>query len=388
MSNCKTIAVCNQKGGVGKTTTTVNLGVGLAMQGKKVLLIDADPQGDLTTCLGWQDTDGLGITLATKLTDVINETMTDPMVGILHHEEGVDLVPANLELSAMEFNLVNAMSRETTLKNYLSQVKNRYDYVIIDCMPSLGMVTLNALSAADSVIIPVQAQYLPAKGMTQLVQTISKVKKYINPDIKIDGILLTLVDSRTNLATPKVDEIKPVKKESFKDVDTEPAKAVAYQKIPDKPVMTPEAAAYPKLKKMKAELDNQNNLIFQAEQQRGNLEIELSDLKRLAKITRKAELQRKIDEKTDYIKQLKIGLSNMVSRYGYENMNEFLLTLKESKAAYEIYQQAVDNWNKSSDQLEIVFDEAVTIYEKLAKLKEDTTHSQQYSYKQKKDRTR
>ena len=185
MSNCKTIAVCNQKGGVGKTTTTVNLGVGLAMQGKKVLLIDADPQGDLTTCLGWQDTDGLGITLATKLTDVINETMTDPMVGILHHEEGVDLVPANLELSAMEFNLVNAMSRETTLKNYLSQVKNRYDYVIIDCMPSLGMVTLNALSAADSVIIPVQAQYLPAKGMTQLVQTISKVKKYINPDIKI-----------------------------------------------------------------------------------------------------------------------------------------------------------------------------------------------------------
>mgnify|MGYP000966701739 FL=1 len=140
MSNCKTISVCNQKGGVGKTTTTVNLGVGLAMQGKKVLLIDADPQGDLTTCLGWQDTDGLGITLATKLTDVINETMTDPMVGILHHEEGVDLVPANLELSAMEFNLVNAMSRETTLKNYLSQVKNRYDYVIIDCMPSLGMV--------------------------------------------------------------------------------------------------------------------------------------------------------------------------------------------------------------------------------------------------------
>ena len=208
MSNCKTISVCNQKGGVGKTTTTVNLGVGLAMQGKKVLLIDADPQGDLTTCLGWQDTDGLGITLATKLTDVINETMTDPMVGILHHEEGVDLVPANLELSAMEFNLVNAMSRETTLKNYLSQVKNRYDYVIIDCMPSLGMVTLNALSAADSVIIPVQAQYLPAKGMTQLVQTISKVKKYINPDIKIDGMLLTLVDSRTNLAKSTVEALR------------------------------------------------------------------------------------------------------------------------------------------------------------------------------------
>ena len=169
---------------------------------------------------------------------------------------------------------------------------------------------------------------------------------------------------------------------------TEPYKSVIPPKTSDKPVMTPEAAAYLKLKKIKAELDKQNNLIFQAEQQRGNLEIELSDLKGLAKITRKAELQRKIEEKTDYINRLKIGLSNMVSRYGYENMNEFLLTLKESKAAYEIYQQAVDNWNKSNDQLEIVFDEAETIYEKLDKLKKDTTHSQQYSYKQKKDRTR
>ena len=176
MSNCKTIAICNQKGGVGKTTTTVNLGVGLAMQGKNVLLKDADPQVDLPNCLGWRDTANMRITLATKLTDVISETMNAPTDGNLHHEEGVDLLPANLELSAMDYNLRNAMSRETTLRNYLSQVKDRYEFVLIDCMPSLSMVTLNALSAADSVIIPVQAQYLPAKGMTQLVQTISRVK--------------------------------------------------------------------------------------------------------------------------------------------------------------------------------------------------------------------
>ena len=178
------------------------------MQGKKVLLIDADPQGDLTTCLGWKDTDNLGITLATKLTDVINETMNDPTVGILHHDEGVDLVPANLELSAMEFNLVNAMSRETALRNYLSEVKDKYDYILIDCMPSLGMVTINALSAADSVIIPVQAQYLPAKGMTQLLQTVSKVKRQINPDLQIEGILLTLVDNRTNLSRSTATALK------------------------------------------------------------------------------------------------------------------------------------------------------------------------------------
>ncbi len=204
----KIIAIANQKGGTAKTTSTVNLGIGLANQGKRVLLVDADPQGDLTTALGWADADNLSVTLTTQMERIIRDELYDCHEGILHHDEGVDLVPTNIELSGMEITLVNAMSREFTLKNYLSELKKEYDYILIDCMPSLGMLTINALAAADSVIIPVQAHYLPLKGMTQLMKTIGRVKRQINPSLKVDGVLLTLADMRTNLARATAESLK------------------------------------------------------------------------------------------------------------------------------------------------------------------------------------
>ena len=173
-----------------------------------MLLIDADPQGDLTTCLGWQDQDSLPTTLATVMEKVIRDEPFTTDEGIMHHIEGVDLMPANIELSALEMSLVTAMSREFTLRTYVNEAKKHYDVVLIDCMPSLGMITINALAAADSVIIPVQAHYLPAKGMTQLMKTINKVKRQINPALKVDGVLLTLVDGRTNLARQTADTLR------------------------------------------------------------------------------------------------------------------------------------------------------------------------------------
>ena len=204
----KTIALANQKGGVGKTTTAASLGIGLSRQGKKVLLIDADAQGNLTQMLGWPQPDELSPTLSTLMEKIIAEQSIAPGEGILHHSSGVHLVPANIELSALEVTLVNTMSRETVLRQYLSTVADCYDYALIDCMPSLGMITINALAAADSVIIPVQAHYLPAKGMTQLMRTIGKVKRQINPSLKVDGVLLTLVDGRTNLAKQTAETLR------------------------------------------------------------------------------------------------------------------------------------------------------------------------------------
>ncbi len=200
MSKATVMAVVNQKGGTGKTTTCENLGIGLAREGKRVLLVDTDPQGSLTIALGNARPDDLQVTLTDLMEKVMQEKTIAPGEGILTHEEGVDLVPANITLSGLEVAMVNAMSRETILKQYLETVKGRYDFILLDCMPSLGMLTVNALAASDQVLIPVQANYLSAKGLEQLLQTVNKVKRQINPKLKIEGILLTMVDARTTYA--------------------------------------------------------------------------------------------------------------------------------------------------------------------------------------------
>ena len=208
MRNCKVIAVTNQKGGVGKTTTTENVAIGLARNGCNVLIVDFDPQGDLTSCLGWKNNDSLEHSVSSMLDDYINDSDIDYESLILHHEEHVDLIPANIELADFEMRLVSVINREQTLSNCIEPLRHQYDYIFIDCPPSLGMLTVNALSAADEVLIPVQTQYLPAKGMTKLLQTVGKVQRKINSNLKITGIVMTLADLNTNLTKSTIETIR------------------------------------------------------------------------------------------------------------------------------------------------------------------------------------
>lgn len=217
---CKVIAICNQKGGVSKTTTTVNLGVGMVREGKRVLVIDADPQGNLSQSLGIENPDELEIALPTIMEQIIMDEEFDVSEGIIHHVEGIDLMPCNIDLSGVDVSLVNAMSREFVLKTYVDCMREYYDYILIDCMPSLGMITVNALTASDSVLIPVQAAYLPVKGLEQLITTIFRVRKHLNPGIQFEGILISMLNARTNYAKDIIELITEYYGESIPIFDS------------------------------------------------------------------------------------------------------------------------------------------------------------------------
>ncbi len=194
----KVISIVNQKGGVGKTTTSINLGIGLVNKGKKVLIIDSDPQGSATASLGIDIPDDLEVTLYTIIRKIMNGEEIKENEGILKHEEGVEFLPGNIELSAIQMDMISRISRERILKDYIDTIRNKYDYILIDCMPSLDMLTINALTASDSVIIPVEPSFLPVKGLEQLVKTIFEVKKQLNKTLNIDGILLSKAKTTTN----------------------------------------------------------------------------------------------------------------------------------------------------------------------------------------------
>ena len=204
----RVISVANQKGGVGKTAVAGNLGVGLARNKKKVLVIDADPQGNLTSSLGIDNVDELENTLASFMEREINENQIAPEEYILHNEEGVDIMPCNIKLAGMDYMIMNAFSREHLLEAFVSQVKETYDYIIIDCSPSLNLVTVNVLTAADSVIIPVEASYLSMTGLQQLLTTIGSTKRKLNKKLEIEGIVINKVNTRTNHERDIIDKLR------------------------------------------------------------------------------------------------------------------------------------------------------------------------------------
>lgn len=210
MQTAKTIVVCNQKGGVGKTVTSMCLGVTLGRQGAKVLLCDFDAQGNLTKGLGFADRQKYQYSIKDALLNTVNEDVSSWHDYMLPTYECVDLLPANISLAGTDLQIASVMSRETIFKRFLSEPKGYYDYIIIDSNPALNLFTINALTAADSVIIPVQAEPYATDGLNDLLHTIQNAKRQLNPKLQIDGILMTLTDSRTNLSKHIVSEIRSI----------------------------------------------------------------------------------------------------------------------------------------------------------------------------------
>ena len=206
----KVISIVNPKGGTGKSACTANLAVGLAQKNMKVLIVDADPQSDVSAGFGYRDCDESNETLTALMDAVMKDEDIPSNCYIRHQAEGIDIICSNIGLAGTEVQLVNAMSREYVLKQILYGIKDQYDAIIIDCMPSLGMITINALAASDEVLIPVEASYLPIKGLQQLLKTIGKVRKQINPKLQVGGILFTMVDAHTNDARNNMELLRNV----------------------------------------------------------------------------------------------------------------------------------------------------------------------------------
>lgn len=200
----KAIAIFNQKGGVGKTTTNINLGACLAQLGKRVLMLDIDPQGNTTSGVGVSKKD-----LSDTVYDLLIDPDYDPHGAIRHtSQKGLDLIPANVDLAGAEIELVEIDGREKRLKNAISKIKEEYDFIFIDCPPSLGLLTINSLTAVESVLIPIQCEFYALEGVSQLVSTIDLVKKSLNPGLTIEGVVLSMFDGRTNLSMQVVQEVK------------------------------------------------------------------------------------------------------------------------------------------------------------------------------------
>lgn len=194
----KIITVANQKGGCGKTTLALNLGSALSRMDYKVCLIDCDPQANMTMALGYEQPDELPVTIHTLIIEIINDEVKTDKKDFMLNSQNIDFIPANIELSTIENILVNSISRENVLKKFLNRIKNDYDFIIIDTMPSLNFMTINAMNAADSILIPMQPQYFSAKGLELLLSTIANVRKNLNRKLKIEGILMTMYDNRLN----------------------------------------------------------------------------------------------------------------------------------------------------------------------------------------------